>query len=233
MKKVYFMLSAFMLLANFEVSAEDLDGTFENLENSNENLNRVKDAKKTPGFEELSETVRELLGRVEVLEKEVQDLKTEKAQEENAQKEADNVVGKAPETVVKEVEDLIEQNEMEKARRIIHTFVDKNPTSIYCGMLLFYAGSSYFIEKDYQNAAMEYMKSFRANPKGAKSAEGLFKLALCFRNLSQMEKCKSTLEKIIKEYSGEFANKAKSELKKLKEASNNNNSDNNIGAENI
>lgn len=170
---------------------------------------------KDTSLEELSETVRELQGRVETLENDIKVLKEGKAQEENLQKEADNIAGKTPEAVVKEVSDLIEQNEMEKARRIVQTFVDKNPTSIYCGMLLFYAGNSYFVEKDYQNAAMEYMKSFRANPKGSKSAETLFKLALCFRNLSQMEKCKSTLEKITKDYPGEFANKAKAELSKI------------------
>ncbi len=178
-------------------------------------------------LEELSETVRELQGRIETLENDVKELKDAKTQEENVQKEADNVAGKTPDEVVKEVTDLIEQNEMDKARRIVHTFVDKNPTSIYCGMLLFYAGNSYFVEKDYQNAAMEYMKSFRANPKGSKSAETLFKLALCFRNLSQMEKCKSTLEKITKDYPGDFANKARNELNKLKSDENKIKSDEN------
>ena len=192
MKKVSIALSAFMLFANYEVLAKDAS------------------------LEELADTVRELQGRIETLENEIKELKNEKAQEESAQKAADDVVGKSPEAVVKEVSDLIEQNEMEKARRIVHTFVEKNPTSIYCGMLLFFAGNSYFVEKDYQNAAMEYMKSFRANPKGSKSAEALFKLALCFRNLSQMEKCKSTLEKIIKDYPGDVANKAKTELNKIK-----------------
>jgi TolA-binding protein len=83
-------------------------------------------------------------------------------------------------------------------------------------MMLFYIGNTYFVEKDYKNAAIEYMKGFKANPNGSKSAETLYKLALCFKQLNQKDKCRSTLKKIVDDYPGSFAQKAASELKKIK-----------------
>jgi TolA-binding protein len=85
-------------------------------------------------------------------------------------------------------------------------------------MAMFYVGESYFKEKDYKNAAIEYMKSYKKNSKGHKSAEALYKLALCFKRLSKNEECKATLDKLIRDYpnSGDILTKAKKERSSLK-----------------
>jgi TolA-binding protein len=82
--------------------------------------------------------------------------------------------------------------------------------------MMFYIGNTYFVENDYKNAAIEYMRGFKAKPNGSKSAETLFKLAICFKQLNQTDKCKSTLQKIVGDYPGPFAIKATAELKKIK-----------------
>ncbi|MDR0753073.1 MAG: tetratricopeptide repeat protein [Holosporaceae bacterium] len=172
---------------------------------------------------ELSDSVRELTGRVEQLEKIVVDLQkkaeeleNKNSQEEKTQKDMEEISQKTPEEILKMACDYLEENNMEKCRRVLNAFVTKNPTNIYCGIMLFYIGNSHFIEKNYKNAALAYMKGFKANPSGSKAAETLYKLALCFKQLGEEEKCKSTLEKIISDYKGEFARKASIELKKRK-----------------
>ncbi|MDR0968188.1 MAG: tetratricopeptide repeat protein [Holosporaceae bacterium] len=176
--------------------------------------------------EELSDSVRELTGKVEELEKAVAELQKklasyaettdEKIKEAEAKEKTEALAGKTPEEILKIAVDMIEENNMSEARKILNAFVAKNPTNIYCGMMLFYVGNSYFMEKDYKNAAIEYMKGFKANPTGSKSAETLYKLALCFKQLDEKEKCESTLKKIIEDYAGsEFAKKASAELKKI------------------
>ncbi|MDR2781514.1 MAG: tetratricopeptide repeat protein [Holosporaceae bacterium] len=178
---------------------------------------------KDSDMEDLSDTVRNLTGKVEELEKTVQEqgkrleeLDEKNKQREENQSEFGTIPDKSPEDVIKTACDLLDQNEIEKGRKMLDAFIAKNPTNIYCGMMLFYVGNSYFMEKDYKNAALAYMKGFKANPAGCKAAETLYKLAICFRRLGEKEKWKSTLEKIISDYPGEFARKASLELKKNK-----------------
>jgi TolA-binding protein len=181
---------------------------------------------KSADFVELSDSIRELTGRIEELEKanaemqkaisSLDDLVHKYTNEVVVQKEMEAVAGKSPEEILKSAADLIEENNMEEARKLLNAFIAKDPANVYCVMMYFYIGNSYFVEKDYKNAAIEYMKGFKANPKGSKSAETLYKLALSFKHLNENNKCKSTLEKIINDYSGEFAKKAAAELKKIK-----------------
>ncbi|MDR2157885.1 MAG: tetratricopeptide repeat protein [Holosporaceae bacterium] len=181
---------------------------------------------KNADFVELSDSMRELTGRIEELEKIVGEMQkkisslndfiNKSANEAAIQKEMEAITGKTPEEIIKSALDLIEENSIEEARKILNAFVAKNPTNIYCGMMFFYIGNAYFVEKDYKNAAIEYMKGFKANPTGSKAAETLYKLAICFKQLNEKDKCKSTLNKIISDYSGEFVKKASAELKKIK-----------------
>jgi TolA-binding protein len=175
---------------------------------------------------ELSDSVRESVGRIEYLEKTVAELQKrvvflEESLEKNQekvidQKDASVVENSTPEEILKNALDMIEENDAEGARNLLSAFVKRKPEDIYCGMMMFYIGNTYFIEKDYKNAAIEYMKGFKTNPKGSKSAETLYKLALCFKQLNQKDKYKSTLKKIIDDYPGPFAQKAAAELKKNK-----------------
>ncbi|MDR3187125.1 MAG: tetratricopeptide repeat protein [Holosporaceae bacterium] len=181
-------------------------------------------------LEDLSESNRLLTGKVEVLEKKLEEMEkkfsamesaqSQKAKEEASAREAELLVAnKKPEDVIKTAKKLIEEGSTAEARGLLSAFISKNPGNIYSGMMAYYVGKSFFLEKDYQNAAIEYMKSYKTNPKGSKSAAALYKLALCFKQLNEMDKHKTTLEKIVDEYPGPFSKKASQELKTIKNAS--------------
>ncbi|MDR0678380.1 MAG: tetratricopeptide repeat protein [Holosporaceae bacterium] len=200
MKKVVSFLSFIVFISGVNASDSDFS---ELSESTRENTGKI---------EELSKTVAEMQKKISLLEEAL----IKKNQEESDQKTTEIISKKTPDEVVKMARDLIEENNMDEARKMLSAFVTKNPTNVYNGMMLFYMGNSYFVEKDYKNAALEYMKGFQANPSGSKSAETLYKLAICFKQLQQMDKYKSTLKKIIDDYPGEFAKKASAELKKTK-----------------
>ncbi|MDR2766505.1 MAG: tetratricopeptide repeat protein [Holosporaceae bacterium] len=175
----------------------------------------------TRDVDDLAESVRLLTGKVEELERKVslmEESQQKKTEEEAIRKETAVVDDKKPEEVIKMAKDLIDENRSAEARRMLEAFVAKNPKSLFRGMALFYVGKSYFLEKDYQNAAIKYMESFEANPKGSKTDKALYQLSLCFRYLSESSKRKAILEKIISDYPGRFAEKAAKDLKKLKNA---------------
>lgn len=169
-------------------------------------------------IEEISDTVRELTGRIEALEKKISDNGSNEASVASSESQEDFeklVTGQNPEDLIRQIITHIDENDMNYARGLVDAFLKLNPDNIFCGMMLFHKGESYFREKDYKNAAMAYMQSFKKNATGSKSAEALYKLALCFNFLDENEKCKATLEKIVRDYPGEFAEKAKRRLKKF------------------
>lgn len=175
---------------------------------------------------DVEESIKEVVGKLEILEKTVAeqekriiDLEEKlkaKASEDSAKKESELIAGKSPQDIIKIAAGIIEENNTDEARHMLNLFVEKNPQSEYCGMALFYIGNTYFVEKEYKKAAETYMVSYAANAKGAKSAECLYKLALCFSNLSEFEKSSKTLSKLIEDYPGcEFAEKASAKIKEI------------------
>ncbi|MDR0677388.1 MAG: tetratricopeptide repeat protein [Holosporaceae bacterium] len=166
--------------------------------------------------EDLSDSIRELTGRMEVLEKKIEEQDQKIVALENADQKKEEVSNKTPEEVLKIAKDKIEENNLSEARKMLNAFISKNPGNVYCGIMQFYIGNTYYLERDYKNAALEYMKGFKANPNGSKAAETLYKLALCFKNMKEKEKYILTLQKIAASYPGEFANKATNDLKKSK-----------------
>jgi TolA-binding protein len=181
----------------------------------------AKGRTKDSAVEDLAESTRILTGKIEELERKItlmEDAQRKKIEAEAIQKETAVIEDKKPEEVIKMAKDMIDENRNTEARRLLEAFASKNPKSIYRGMALFYIGKSYFRDKDYQNAAIKYMESVEANPKGSKTGKALYLLSLCFRYLSERAKCRAILEKIIKDYPGPFAVKAANDLKKLKNA---------------
>lgn len=176
----------------------------------------------------LEESLRGINGKVEELERTVSEMRKEinllreavakKSDNEPEKDESEIIDNRSPEDIIKTACGSIDDNNYEEARKLLNLFIKKNSENIYCGMAMFHVGESYFKEKDYKNAAIEYMKSYKKNSKGNKSAEALYKLALCFKRLSKKEEFKATLDKLIRDYpnSGDIFTKAKKERSSLK-----------------
>jgi tol-pal system protein YbgF len=154
------------------------------------------------------------------MEKEISSIREAFSQklEENKTKEAENAVEqKNPKEILKTAADLIEDNNLEEARKLLSAYLKKHPNEAYSGVMHFYVGNSYFLEKDYKKGALDYMASYKKDPHGSKAAESLYKLALCFKRLNKNNEAKSTLDKLISDYpKSEIIAKAKKERLGLK-----------------
>ncbi|MDR2794501.1 MAG: hypothetical protein LBB12_01850 [Holosporaceae bacterium] len=175
---------------------------------------------------ELEETVRFLNGKIEEIEQKIREMEikiaafadfvNKKLNEDKEKKILEAMANKTPEEIIKTAEDMIENKNSEDAINLLNAFLEKNPKSIYKGITLFYIGNCYVNNKNHQEAALKYMESYQANPKGRKADEALYNLSVCFGKLNKKQQQKSTLEKILRDFSSSaFATQAKKDLATL------------------
>ena len=167
-------------------------------------------AKISNDVSELAECLRENTGKIENMEIEIKELKNiisvlqkrldEKDIEDSKKKLEEQISKKSPDEIIKLSENYIKEGKGKAARELLDAFIQKNPKNIYCGMMFFYKGESFFNEKNYESAAVEYRNGYQTNPNSAKAAKTLYQLALCFEKLSKTEEALKILKKIIRDY---------------------------------
>ncbi len=166
---------------------------------------------------------REYYGRVEVLEQKVKDLEAkisdllalaenarQQEQKEQMQLEVNNLMkDKSDKDVIVELKNCINKKEFEKAIALADAFLDQRPSSIYCGMIMYYKGKCYLAQNNYESSATMFMDSYEKNKNGSKTPKALFLLAECFEKLNKPENRTVILKRIVKNYEGHrYAKKA-------------------------
>ncbi|MDR1551411.1 MAG: tetratricopeptide repeat protein [Holosporaceae bacterium] len=165
---------------------------------------------------DVEEDLRELRGRIEKIEQTLslqQSISEEKAKDATTSIDVGVIAGKTPEQIIEISLDRMWEGDFRGARQILQAYIVQNSGSLFMGMMLFGVGNTYAAEKDYQQAAVKYMEGFKKNPRGAKAAETLYRLAMCFNRLEQQDRYISTLKKIIQDYPGEWKVRANELLK--------------------
>ena len=187
----------------------------------------AKDSVETPSSEsDFGELIRSHNGKIEELEHRVKMIEqnlgishSEKVASKTPEQVASEIKGKTPEEIIEMANDLIKLDKNQEARDVLDTFIENHPKSIHCGKMYFYIGKSYFEEKDYQNAAKAYMKSFEINSRGDKTPKALFRLSDCFLKLGKQSQRKITLEKLASAFPKvKYGKKAAKRLKELKKS---------------
>ncbi len=172
---------------------------------------------------DIEELVREHNGKIEELEHRIKYIEnklginsSEAVSLLNSSKvTADSIKNKTPESVIEMAKDYIREDQTENARAALDLYLKNNPKNIYFGMMHYYIGKSYLLEKNYVDATKAFMYSFELNPNGKKAPNALYGLAISFLRLNKKEQMKTTLEKLISSYpSSNKAKKAKNLLKK-------------------
>ena len=109
----------------------------------------------------------------------------------------------------------IEKNDMKAARENLIALIKKFPNSNNADNAQFWIGETYYREKWYQKAILEYQKVIENYPKGNKVSAAYFKQGLAFFELGEAENGKLILNQLIKKFpdSGE-ASIAKKKLGK-------------------
>ncbi|MDY6857152.1 MAG: tol-pal system protein YbgF [Thermodesulfobacteriota bacterium] len=124
---------------------------------------------------------------------------------------------KSMEQMYYEAYDDFKKGNIEKARIGFREFLQKFPKSEYSDNAQYWIGESFFIEKKYREAILEYEEVISRYSKGNKVPSALLKQGLAFYRLKDNTSAKLLLQKVTKEYpESSEAEIAKKELKKLK-----------------
>jgi len=113
---------------------------------------------------------------------------------------------------------LLEQTQYPEAAASFDAFIKKYPKDNLVGNAWYWEGETYYIRRDYVNAADDFRQGFEALPEGPKAADNLFKLALSLDALNRDKEACVVLTQVatkFKKNAGALVQRAEQEQKRI------------------
>ena len=111
---------------------------------------------------------------------------------------------KAPQTPEKREYDhalsVLKDGNHAQAGNLFADFIDTYPNSELLSNAYFWHGESFFRQKFYEKAALNYLKGYKKSPQGQKAADSLLKLAFSLSEIQKNKEACATLEKLKTEF---------------------------------
>lgn len=150
------------------------------------------------------------------LEKEVAELRVnlaKVAEQQSAAAPASN-----PEALYEEGRELVQKSgSATDGRAKLEEFVKLRPQSDLVPNALYWIGETYYSEKNFESAILQFQDVLEKYPTHPKASAALYKQALAFQALNEPKKTKALLQKLTEAYpKSEEAKKAKVQLDKMK-----------------
>jgi len=229
------------LRSEIRVLSTDVDEHKELLKRSSNEIHRVKEEialkartreEKGKTFEEKNRTLEEqtkVLGektkgiedRLKGLEEKMTQiaLKMREAEKPPTTKEAPAEVKGVSISVghlYKDAYETFQKGNFEEARRKFEALLKQYPNTELSDNAQFWIGETYYLEKDFEKAILEYEKAIAKYPEGDKIPAALFKQALAFLELGDKTDAKNLLRRVIERYPHtDQANMAKKKLEEI------------------
>ncbi len=141
--------------------------------------------------------------------------KLEKGAEEARKKAAEALA--TPEGLYQQGRDAYKAGDMAKSREAFTAFLEKYPTHELAANARYWLGETWYGEKNYEQAILEYQKVIKEYPGKEKVPAAMLKQALAFRELGDTKSARFILKKIVEDFPlSEEAGPAKEKLKELK-----------------
>jgi tol-pal system protein YbgF len=140
---------------------------------------------------------------------------------EDQQKKSSDVSAKqadlSPEALYQQGVDAQKSGNAQKARELLTKFVEQNPKNELAANAHFWIGESYYTEKSYDQAVLEYEKVIKNYPGKEKVPAAMLKQAMAFKGLGDKKSSKYVLNKLIENHphTAEAAT-AKAKLKEMR-----------------
>ncbi|RPJ11760.1 MAG: tol-pal system protein YbgF, partial [Deltaproteobacteria bacterium] len=113
--------------------------------------------------------------------------------------------------------DTFYRGDMEGARKRLETFLKNYPNTELSDNAQFWIGETYYRQKDYERAILEYEKVIVKYPEGDKVSAAMLKQGLAFLELGDKTNARSLLRRIVERYpQSEQAELARKRLEGLK-----------------
>ncbi len=94
----------------------------------------------------------------------------------------------------------LQQRNYAEAEKTFKSFVAANPNDNLTGNALFWLGETYSAQKNYPDAASQYLDSYRKFPKGSKAVESLLKLGVSLESMGEKQQACQTFARVLKEH---------------------------------
>jgi tol-pal system protein YbgF len=92
---------------------------------------------------------------------------------------------------------LLKERKFADAKNMFEKFLQDFPNHKLAGNAQYWLGETYYVRKDFANAAQIFLKSYENYPNSIKRYHGLLKLALSLRNLKENETACSVLDELL------------------------------------
>lgn len=93
-----------------------------------------------------------------------------------------------------------EQGDFGRAEAALKAFVAANPSHRLAGNAQYWLGETYYVRRDYQNAAISFAEGFQKYPNSEKAPDNLLKLGMSLGHLNQKTRACGTLGELEKRY---------------------------------
>ncbi len=99
-----------------------------------------------------------------------------------------------------QAKELFKKGQMEQARQALEKFIVQFPASNMVPAAKFWIGETYYYQKRFEEAILEYQKVIQDHPKAEKVPSALLKQAFTFAELGDTTSARLILQRLIEEY---------------------------------
>lgn len=160
-------------------------------------------------YKETAQRLDDLQKRIESLEQTVSVLKQVREEVKGKAVEADF------ETAYKDAYETYQKGDFNAAREKFQKYLETYPNSKYSENALYWIGESYYSEKNYERAIVEFDDVAKKHPDGAKAPAALLKQGMAFSALGDKKSANAIFRQLIEKYPK--SDQAETAKKKLKE----------------
>ncbi len=104
------------------------------------------------------------------------------------------------------------------AEEALRSFVQRYPNDPLAGNAEYWLGETYYVRKDYNNAAATFAEGYRKYPQSGKAADNLLKLGMSLGNVGQKKEACLTFSQLAHDFpkaSGNITERANQEKQRL------------------
>jgi tol-pal system protein YbgF len=206
-----FLMSSWCVCAEDQIVVNTLDSP---IASNDQNLSSNYEDR----FSTCESKIQNLISRVEVLEHEIQALKSggnvNSSQQVSSQpvistSEVNNTSQSVPNTAAANGDEKIsydkalaalKESKFEESESMFDAFIQQYPNSDLSGNASFWYAETFYRRGDFDKAAVNYLKGYKKYPKSPKAADSLLKLALSLGELKKKNDACAVLDKLEAEY---------------------------------
>jgi len=130
-------------------------------------------------------------------------IKTKDVDEPLDKKEMESIQRK---TQYEAIIDQIKANNIDEAQNKLEEFISKNGEDPLVGNAYYWLGEVHFSKKQYEKAAIKYLKGYKQFAKGKRAPDSLYKLSVSLGNLKKINEACNTLDKLFDRFPDMHAN---------------------------